>query len=58
VLQRPIRLPKTKGQPLGPHSYTDPFQRSHNSEKTTFAKVCGITHKTRPINYSRPSHHN
>jgi len=34
------------------------LQRSNHSEKTTFAKVCGITQKPRPVNYSRPSHHN
>jgi len=40
------------------NSYTDTLQRSNHSEKTTLAKVCGITQKTRPVNYSRPSHHN
>jgi len=32
--------------------------RFNHSQKTTFAKVCGITKKTHPVNHSRPSHRN
>jgi len=53
----PMRLPKTNGPPLHPHSYTNTLSRSNDSEKTTIAKVCGITQKARPVNYSRPSQH-